>query len=109
MELKSARDIWESALGELQVQVSKSNYKTWFEKTTGLDYQNDQFTVGVPNTFIAEYLDKNQRSIVEKTLIGILRKDVKLVFRVNGIDQSRPGFAGIADVPVLNTNFTFKD
>ena len=33
---KSAKEIWEIALGDLQVQVSKPNYRTWFSKTVGL-------------------------------------------------------------------------
>ena len=57
MQGKPAPDIWETALGELQIQVSKSNYRTWLKKTVGVRYQDDQFVIGVPNTFIAEYLD----------------------------------------------------
>ncbi|GAH62334.1 unnamed protein product, partial [marine sediment metagenome] len=34
-------------LGELQVQVSKPNYRTWLEKTIGLSYQDNQFVIGV--------------------------------------------------------------
>jgi chromosomal replication initiator protein len=72
--------LWEAALGTLQLQVSKSNYKTWLEKTVGASFRNNQFTVGVPNTFIAEYLDKNQRSLIEKTLIGITQRDIEVIF-----------------------------
>lgn len=85
MEIRSAREIWDAALGELQIQVSKSNYRTWLEKTVGLDYQNNQFVVSVPNTFIAEYLDRNQRSLVEKTLIHLTSsQDIQISFQVNG-------------------------
>ena len=85
MEIRSAREIWDAALGELQIQVSKSNYRTWLEKTVGLDYQNNQFVVSVPNTFIAEYLDRNQRSLIEKTLIHLTAStDIQLSFQVNG-------------------------
>ena len=85
MEIKSAREIWGAALGELQIQVSKSNYRTWLEKTVGLDYQNNQFVVSVPNTFIAEYLDRNQRSLIEKTLIHLTSsQDIQISFQVNG-------------------------
>ncbi|GAI50196.1 unnamed protein product, partial [marine sediment metagenome] len=55
MEARSAQEIWETALGELQIQVNKANYRTWLEKTVGLSYQGNQFVVGVPNTFVAEY------------------------------------------------------
>jgi len=90
MEAKSAREIWETALGELQIQVNKANYRTWLEKTVGLSYQENQFVVGVPNTFVAEYLDKNQRSLIKKTLIGLTRRDIKVVFSVEAKDENQP-------------------
>jgi chromosomal replication initiation ATPase DnaA len=68
--MRSAQEIWEAALGELQLQVNKPNYRTWFQGTKGIAYEDGRFTVAVPNTFIAEYLDRNQRSLIEKTLIG---------------------------------------
>jgi chromosomal replication initiator protein len=90
MSDRSAQEIWEVALGELQVQVSKPNYRTWLEKTVGLSHQDNQFVIGVPNTFIAEYLSKNQRCLIEKTLIGLTHHDVDIVFQVNGREPSQP-------------------
>ena len=90
MGARSAQEIWEAALGELQIQVSKPNYRTWLRKTVGLSYQDNQFVVGVPNTFLAEYLDKNQRSLIEKTLIGLTHPDIKVLFQVDGKPQNSP-------------------
>jgi chromosomal replication initiator protein len=90
MEDRPAQEIWEAALGELQVQVSKPNYRTWLERTVGLSYQDNQFVIGVPNTFVAEYLSKNQRCLIEKTLIGLTHRDVDIVFKVNPSYQSQP-------------------
>jgi chromosomal replication initiator protein len=84
-----AGEIWEAALGELQVQVSKPNYRTWLEKTVGLSYQGNQFVIGVPNTFVAEYLSKNQHCLIEKTLIGITHRNVHVVFQVNSNHQEQ--------------------
>jgi len=83
MEAESAKQIWETALGELQIQVSRHNYQTWLEKTSGLGYRDSQFVVGVPNTFVAEYLDKNQRSLIERTLIRLTRRDIRVIFEVD--------------------------
>ena len=116
MRAGTAHEIWESALGELQVQVSKSNYRTWFEKTTGLSYQGNQFVVGVPNTFVAEYLAKNQRSLIEKTLIGHTSPDIQIAFQVNGKHPGSPGTYGDeleapvgvqAYHPRFNSKYTF--
>jgi len=71
MEARPAQEIWETALGELQLQVTKPNYRTWLEKTTGLSYEDNRFVVGVPNTFVAEYLARNQRSLIERPSSGL--------------------------------------
>ncbi len=84
MNSRTPQEIWEAILGELQVQVSKPNYRTWFEKTSGISHQDNRFVIGVPNAFVAEYLDKNQRSLIEKALIGFTSPDVKVSFQVNG-------------------------
>ena len=91
MEAESAQQVWETALGELQIQVSKHNYQTWLEKTLGLSYQGNQFIIGVPNTFVAEYLDKNQRSLIEKTLIGLTHRDIHVLFRLDTKNQPTAG------------------
>ena len=90
MKVKTTQELWEAALGELQMQVSKANYRTWLEKTYGLAFQDGQFVIGVPNTFVAEYLDKNQRSLIEKTLSNLTQHDVCARFRVG----SQPGGSG---------------
>ena len=107
MEYSSPRQVWDAVLGELQLQISKSNYRTWLEKTTGLERHDNQFVVGVPNAFVAEYLDKNQRSLIEKTLINIVHDDIHVSFQVNGQKKPAGGFdTGTQKLP-LNANYTF--
>ena len=106
MNNRTAQEIWETALGELQVEVNKANYYTWFEKTNGMHFQNDSFTIGVPNTFVAEYLERNQRSLIEKVLTGILHTDIKLEFCVdNGTPKP---VADRDDLPLFNPRYTFN-
>ena len=111
MENRPAQEIWDAALGELQVQVSKPNYRTWLEKTAGLNYQDNQFVVSVPNTFVAEYLDKKQRSLIEKTLISLTSSpDIKVAFQVDGRYKNSSG-TGVVEwktgSPRFNPNYVF--
>jgi chromosomal replication initiator protein len=108
---KSAREIWDTALGELQVQVNKTNYRTWLENTTGVAHQDKQFLIGAPNTFIAEYLDKNLRSLIQKTLMGLTGEELNISFCV-GADGggSFPGRELLPVIPGtgrLNPRYTF--
>ncbi len=115
-EIKSAQQIWETALGELQIQVNKSNYHTWLKETLGLSCQDGYFVIGVPNTFVAEYLDKNQRSLIEKVLTNLTHHDVQVHFQVhNGPPNSpaRQESRGKAvspqqtRLPLFNPKYTF--
>ncbi len=115
-ELKPAGELWETALGELQLQVNKPNYRTWLERTTGLSHQKDAFVIGVPNTFVAEYLDKNQRSLIEKVLTGIIRRDIRVQFQVNespqkvaagGKNRGKLSPAQQSRLPLFNPKYTF--
>ena len=79
---------WELALGELEKAVSRANFQTWLRGSLALSYANNVFTLGVSNTFTAEYLEKNQRSLLEKTLSGIYQEDVAMRFKVLSLNKS---------------------
>ena len=109
----SAQEIWEAALGELQIQVSKPNYRTWLKNTVGFGYRDNQFVISVPNTFVAEYLDKNQRSLIEKTLIGLTHQDTRVVFQVdsnhqNLLSSSSARVGTISAPPTSSTEFNSR-
>ncbi|MCX7911975.1 MAG: chromosomal replication initiator protein DnaA [Dehalococcoidales bacterium] len=108
------QEIWEAALGELQLQLSRPNFRTWLAKTVGMSYQDKTFVIGVPNAFAAEYLEKNQRSLIEKTLRSLTEPDVRVVFQVNGRSHASDEVSPEAVIPPpppvfmrLNPNYVF--
>lgn len=115
-DTRSAPQIWETALGELEIQVNKSNFRTWLVNTSGMRIEEDRFILGVPNTFVAEYLNKNQRSLIEKVLAGIVDRDIQVEFLVdasqqpvkvkgNGRDHNAP--VEQTSLPLFNPRYTF--
>jgi chromosomal replication initiator protein len=105
MSFKSAQQIWETALGELQIEVNRSNYRTWLGGTVGLSYNNSDFVVGVPNAFVAEYLERNLRSLIEKVLTGLAQSKVKVNFHV-GTREENPK-PQKENLPLFNPRYTF--
>jgi len=85
--LESAKEIWQSALGKLQIQVSKANYTTWLSNSQGLSCQDGTFIVSVPNIFVAEWLSKRLYPLVRKTLVDIVGRDVDVQFVVHNGEQ----------------------
>jgi len=89
-EPKAVR-VWERALVQLQGSMTAANYRTWLKDTKGLSLQGGVFTVGTPSAFAAEYLEHNQRSLIENTLAAIVKQEVRAVFRAgNGIGPGPP-------------------
>jgi chromosomal replication initiator protein len=111
--MNSAAKIWEAALGVLQLEVSKPNYQTWFKDTAGIAYDGELFLVSVPNTFVAEYLEKSQRSLIEKTLISLTHHSISVRFQVQWSSTSGHNHTedsdDIAALYGFNARYTFDN
>ncbi|MFQ5933679.1 MAG: chromosomal replication initiator protein DnaA [Dehalococcoidia bacterium] len=82
MDTSKARKIWDTALGELQLQVTRPYYETYLRNTVGLEHESDRFTVGVPTSFGVEWLYLRMRPRIEETLRGIIKQPVNAQFVV---------------------------
>ncbi len=89
MKERSAREIWEAVLGELQLQLTKTNYDTWLGDTVGLSYQGDKLVVGVLSPFAVEWLERRLYSLIKKTLIGITGQNLDVHFQIHQGEHSK--------------------
>ena len=48
--------IWEGVLAQVELEISKPNYNTWFKNTFAINQDGTTFMVGVPNEFNKEWL-----------------------------------------------------
>ncbi len=51
-------ELWQSVLGELELQISRPSFTTWFSNTYIHEFCNGKIVVGVPNTFAKTWLEK---------------------------------------------------
>lgn len=79
-EDKKAGGVWQKVLRELAGEVTRSYYRTWLEHTVGLEYKDGLFIISCPNEFVADYLNNNQRSLIEKVLIGFTQPNIQVEF-----------------------------
>lgn len=86
--MESAKQIWQTALGKLQIQVSKANYTTWLSDSQGVSCHDNVFVVGVPSVFVAEWLSKRLYPLVRKTIVDITGKDIDVRFEVHNCEQT---------------------
>jgi len=94
--IPNAKEVWQAALGELQLQVSRTNYNTWLKDTVGVDFDGRRFVVGVPNAFVADWLETRLKSLIRKTLCSILACSVEVDFRITQARNGRRGETNLA-------------
>lgn len=82
MSQESPKAIWKTALDSLRMQVSASAYDTWLKSSAGADFDGKTFIIEVENSFVAEWLDKRMRSLLERTLAGMLNSSIRVSVRV---------------------------
>lgn len=80
---KDLDKIWQTALGELEVVISKANFQTWFRGTFIDSYKKGVFTVGAPTIFIEDYLKKKYIKEIKNALQKQVDDPIKEIkFRV---------------------------
>lgn len=61
-------ELWQSALNELEVAVSKANFITWFQNTSIVARQDGVVVLNVPNAFAKEWLEYKYHKFIMKAL-----------------------------------------
>ncbi len=63
---------WQATLGQLQMEMSKAAFDTWVKNADLVTHQENQFTVGVPNTYARDWLESRLSSTVTRLLTGLM-------------------------------------
>lgn len=61
-------ELWQAALGEIELSISKANFITWFKNTTILSNEGGKVVIGVPNGFAKEWLENKYNTYIYKAL-----------------------------------------
>ncbi|OGY44541.1 MAG: hypothetical protein A2729_01725 [Candidatus Buchananbacteria bacterium RIFCSPHIGHO2_01_FULL_39_14] len=81
--MEEEQKIWQAALGELELTLSRANFTTWFKNTFISGHEHDTIIVGVPNTFTKAWLEKKYHSSILKALQKITDNKIRaIVYRV---------------------------
>ncbi len=71
-------DLWQKALGEIEVQIGRTNFLTWIKNSRLIESKNGDVTVALPNTFSKEWVENKYGKMV----FGILRNNDCSIKRV---------------------------
>jgi len=79
---------WEKALGDIELQVSKPNFVTWFKNSRVIDKQDGLVVIGLPNNFAKEWVEKKYDKVILGSLRSLDEKVKKVEFIIHS--QNKP-------------------
>ena len=90
------QELWQAALGELEISLSKPNFTTWFKNTSIASYTDDKVIINVPNIFTKEYLSKKYHQAILKALKTITENQnlKEIEYKIDSSVQNKNIFSG---------------
>jgi chromosomal replication initiator protein len=64
------KELWNKCLDEIEMNISKANFTTWFKNTSILKEEGGVVEIGVPNEFVKDWLYNKFHKLILKTLIS---------------------------------------
>jgi chromosomal replication initiator protein len=117
------KKLWDSVLIEMELNLSKPNFNTWFKDTYIIKQEDNTVFLSVPNTFVQDWLSNKFHNTILKTLRNlssniqsltyiISKEDAKIKQVVNKVIQTTKELP-IQDYYInkddnLNPRYTFE-
>ena len=61
-------ELWQFVLAQMQLNISKANFGTWFQNTQIISNEHEKITISVPNAFSKEWLKNKYYKLILKTI-----------------------------------------
>jgi len=75
--------LWQAALGEIELSLSRANFTTWFKDTFISSFEEDMVIICVPNSFTKAWLEKKYHKEITTALESVLNKKLKeIIYKV---------------------------
>jgi chromosomal replication initiator protein len=114
----NAEQLWQAALGQLQMELPRATFDTWVRDAELLAHEDGAFIVGVQNAYARDWLEDRMLSTVKRVLTGLSGRTVEVRFVVwqGESSEEEPAPPLTASVPQpaavsavhLNARYTFE-
>lgn len=87
-------ELWQAALGEIELSISKANFITWFKNTSIASIKDGHVVISVPNGFAKEWLENKYNLYILRSLKNVLEevKSVSCCIAVNNENSPSSSF-----------------
>lgn len=75
--------LWQTVLGEIELNVSRASFRTWFKNTHLIEQTDETITIGVPNIFTKKQMEDKFHASITEVLSKNGVSGVTLLFKIS--------------------------
>ncbi len=103
-------ELWNNCLKEIEVEVSKANFSTWFKNTSIIKEDSGIIFIGVPNEFVKDWLTNKYHKQILKALMSFTDSVRAVEYQITKIDSKhRVGEESSAPKVFVNKELPLSD
>lgn len=80
--------LWQAVLGEIELSLSRGNFVTWFKNTQLIQHSEESATIGVPNIFIKQQLERKYNDLILTTLANNGLRPERLEYKITSLPKA---------------------
>jgi len=103
-----AQQAWTATLGQLQLEMPKASYDTWVKNTKLVSHEDNQFIIGVQNTYARDWLENRLSTTARRLLSAIMDCPQEISFIVQQQENQLPEESVLINNPAQPTNGEFS-
>jgi len=102
------KELWETVLAQVQFNISKANFATWFKNTGVVSRKKDSVTISVPNSFSKEWLENKYHKLILKILKDVDDNIKRVKYKIDnkGLKTKNQSGAFVPSDDFEQLNFT---
>lgn len=75
--------IWQAVLGEIELNLSRAHFITWFKDTFISSFENNRFIICVPNAFVKKWLEEKYHKNILSALTNVTKNPVEeIIYKI---------------------------
>lgn len=102
------KKLWDSVLVEMELNLSKPNFNTWFKDTHIVKQEDGAVYVGVPNTFVQDWLFNKFHNLILKSIRN-LSSNIQSLHYVISKDESKMKQQELSKNTIINKELPIQD
>lgn len=103
------KELWKNCLIEIETEVSKANFSTWFRNTSILKEDAGVVFIGVPNEFVRDWLKNKYHKLITKTVANSFDTMRAVEYLITKIDIHQKEPPVVKEDSFVNKELPLKD